>query len=226
MLLENERAEVAETCRDLARAGLVKGTSGNVSVRCGADDDRDLVAISPGSVPYDELAPRDVCVVGLDGAVVEATRSPSSELRMHLGVYARTNARATVHSHSPYASVLSTLVDELPAIHYMIVTLGGPVRVTDYHLFGSAELAEAAGESLDGRHAVILGSHGGMTIGKSLPEAFQRSVTLEWLCGLYYRAKLFGTPRIMTPEQLDAVAAQMRHYAYAKGAFAPDPPTA
>lgn len=216
MLLEDERAGVAGTCRDLVREGLVKGTSGNVSVRVD-----DLVAISPGSVDYEDLTPADICVVDLDGKVVDGARSPSSELRMHLGVYAHTSARATVHTHAPYTSVLSTLIDELPAIHYMIVTLGGPVRVTDYHVFGSKELADDAGRCLEGRHAVILGSHGGMTTGDALPAAFKRSVTLEWLCQLYYRAVQFGKPRILTPEQLDAVSAQMRHYAEARTSFRP-----
>lgn len=216
MLLENERAAVAETCRDLVREGLVKGTSGNVSMRAG-----DLVAISPGSVDYEGLTAADIPVVDLEGTCVDGTRSPSSELRMHLGVYAGTSATATVHTHAPYTAVLSTLVEELPAIHYMIVTLGGPVRVTDYHLFGSAELAEATGRCLEGRHAVILGSHGGITTGDSLPAAYKRSVTLEWLCQLYYRAVQFGKPRILTQDQLDEVAAQMKHYAYARDSFRP-----
>ena len=216
MPLEDEREAVAGTCRELVREGLVKGTSGNVSVRCG-----DRVAISPGSVAYETLTPRDICVVDLDGNVVEGVRSPSSELRMHLGVYARTDAAATVHTHSPYTSVLSTLVTELPAIQYMIVTLGGPVPVTDYRVFGSEELARAAGECLADRTAVILGSHGGLTIGATLAAAYQRSVTLEWLSQLYYRAIQAGEPRIMTAEELDEVAAQMRHYAYAKEAFRP-----
>ena len=216
MLLESEREAVAATCRELVREGLVKGTSGNVSVRIG-----DQVAISPGSVPYETLAPADICVVGLDGAIADGRRSPSSELRMHLGVYERTAAAAVVHTHSPYTSVLSTLVKELPAIHYMIVTLGGPVPVTDYRLFGTEELARAAGEALEGRSAVILGSHGGMTTGASLEQAYQRSVTLEWLSQLYYRAVQAGEPRIMTAEELAEVTAQMKHYAYEKEAFRP-----
>lgn len=216
MLLEDERAAVARTCRDLVREGLVKGTSGNVSARAG-----DLVAISPGSVDYEGLTAADICVVDLDGTAVDGARSPSSELRMHLGVYAHTDATATVHTHAPYTSVLSTLVDELPAIHYMIVTLGGPVRVTGYHVFGSAELADDAGRCLEGRHAVILGSHGGMTTGDSLPAAYKRSVTLEWLCQLYYRAERFGSPRILTQEQLDTVAAQMKYYAGARASYKP-----
>lgn len=216
MLLENEREAVAATCRELVREGLVKGTSGNVSVRNG-----EHVAISPGSVPYETLTPGDICVVDLAGKVVEGTRSPSSELRMHLGVYARTDATATVHTHSPYTSVLSTLIKELPAIHYMIVTLGGPVPVTDYRLFGTEDLARAAGEALTGRSAVILGSHGGMTTGASLDQAYQRSVTLEWLSQLYYRAIQAGEPRIMTAEELSAVEDQMKHYAYVKESFRP-----
>lgn len=211
-----DRAAVAAACRDLAREGLVKGTSGNVSVRRG-----DLVAISPGSVAYEGLTADDICVVDMSGKVVQATRSPSSELRMHLGVYARTDATAAVHTHSPYASVLSTLLEELPAIHYMIVTLGGPVPVTDYRLFGTEELAEAAATALEGRHAVILGSHGGLTVGDSLDAAYARAVTLEWLCALYYRATRVGEPRIMTSDQLAEVAAQMRHYAKEKATFRP-----
>lgn len=216
MLLENEREAVAATCRELVREGLVKGTSGNVSARSGGH-----VAISPGSVPYETLTAADICVVDLSGAVVEGTRSPSSELRMHLGVYARTDAAAAVHTHAPYTSVLSTLVKELPAIHYMIVTLGGPVPVTGYRLFGTEELAEAAGEALTGRSAVILGSHGGMTTGASLDQAYQRSVTLEWLSQLYYRAVQAGEPRIMTAGELAEVEAQMKHYAYEKESFRP-----
>lgn len=216
MLLEAERESVAATCRELVREGLVKGTSGNASARFG-----EHVAISPGSVPYETLTPADICVVDLAGAVVDGARSPSSELRMHLGVYARTGARAAVHTHSPYTSVLSTLVKELPAIHYMIVTLGGPVPVTDYRLFGTEELAQAAAECLTARSAVILGSHGGMTTGASLDQAFQRSVTLEWLSQLYYRAIQVGEPRIMTADELAEVEAQMKHYAYEKESFRP-----
>ena len=215
-LLADDRAAVAAACRELAREGLVKGTSGNVSARRG-----DLVAISAGSVAYEGMTADDVCVVDMTGRVVEAARSPSSELRMHLGVYARTDATAAVHTHSPYASVLSTLLEELPAIHYMIVTLGGPVPVTDYRLFGTEELAAAAASALEGRHAVILGSHGGLTVGESLDAAFARSITLEWLCALYYRASRVGEPRIMTPGELADVSAQMRHYAAEKAAFRP-----
>ena len=79
---------------------------------------------------------------------------------MHLAVYAATGAAAVVHTHSPEVIALSAARPELPAIHYAITALGGPVRVAPYVRFGSAGLAAAAVGALAGRSAVILRNHG------------------------------------------------------------------
>src|SRR4029077_15256276 len=81
--------------------------------------------------------------------------TPSSETPMHLAIYAATKAGAVVHTHSPEVIALSAAREELPAIHYAITGLGGPVRVAPYVRFGSAGLAEAAVGALGGRHAGI-----------------------------------------------------------------------
>lgn len=213
MLLEAEREEVADYCRLLVTEGLVKGTSGNISIRKG-----DLVAISPGSTDYEDMSAADVVVVDMDGNRVEGDRNPSSELFMHLGAYAEPGVNAVVHSHAHYAATLSTLIEELPAIHYMIATIGGPVPVVAYHTFGSDGLAEEVGEKLSGRKALILGNHGALTVGASLKEALKHSITLEWLCSVYYHAQVFGAPRILSAEELDDAKAQMRRFAYARTA--------
>ena len=189
MLLEAERALIVRHAGLLGPDGLVVGTAGNLSVRTG-----DLVAITPSSVAYDELVPGAICVVGLDGEIVAAERAPSSELPMHLAVYRATAAAAIVHTHAPYATALATVADELPAIHYLIAELGGPVRVAPYATFGTEELAGSVTDALAGRSAVLLGSHGTLTIGSTLEQAYRRSVLLEWLAALYYRAALLGEP--------------------------------
>jgi L-fuculose-phosphate aldolase len=127
LLLEQARGDVVRTCRELAATGLVVGTSGNVSVRVG-----DLVAVSPSGVDYAELAADLVGVHRLDGTAVEAPLQPTSEMPLHLGVYAATSAAAVVHTHPVAATALSTLVDELPAIHYQVAMFGGPVAVAPY----------------------------------------------------------------------------------------------
>ena len=55
---------------------------------------------------------------------------PSTEVPMHTLVYQRTDARAVVHTHPTYASTLSALIDELPAVHYMIALLASRDTLT------------------------------------------------------------------------------------------------
>ncbi len=206
-MLEPEREQVVAHARRLRADGLVVGMSGNLSVRSG-----ELVAVTPSAVDYDALEPGLVCVMGLDGSPVEGTLPPTSELPMHLAVYRHTSAAAVVHTHSPYATVLSTVVDALPPIHYLLATLGGPVRVAHYVTPGTHELAETILGALEGRSGVLLQNHGALTTGESLEEAYSRSVTLEWLCGLYYRATLVGEPRLLSDEEMNDMAALMETY--------------
>jgi L-fuculose-phosphate aldolase len=103
-----------------------------------------------------------------------------------------------------YTTALSTVIDELPAIHYVIARLGGPVRVAPYATPGSLELARRFEAGLEGRTGVILANHGAVTVGGSLQEAYARSVTLEWLAQLYFTASVLGRrPAIVSAEQVN-----------------------
>lgn len=208
--LPGERAEVVEFARRMARDGLVTGTSGNISRRSGP-----VIAITPRNRAYDTMSAEDVSLVDLAGRPLDGTRPASTETPMHLAIYRAFDPGAIVHTHSPFATVIGTVDDELPAVHYLIVTLGGPVRVAPYHVFGSVELGEAAIAAGEGRSAVILGTHGAITWGADLAQAYQRSVTLEWLAALYWRARQVGSPRILTAVELAEVAGQLDRLGYA-----------
>jgi len=207
MLLEREREAIVRACRDLAAAGLVVGTAGNVSVRAG-----DLVAVTPSGVDYAALAARDVGVHRLDGAPVEAPLAPTSELPLHLAVYGAYDASAVVHTHSVAATAVSTLADELPAIHYYVAMFGGVVRVAPYATYGTSELASHVVGALRERTACLMGSHGAVTIGPDLKTAYDRAVYLEWVCEVYLRAAAAGQPRLLPPEEISVVAARLAGY--------------
>ena len=205
VLLAAERDLLLRYSQRLRPDGLVVGTAGNLSAR-----KDELVAITPSSFDYDALTPELICVVGLDGNVVEAELAPSSELPMHLAVYSRTGAGAVAHTHAPYATALSTLVDEIPPIHYLLAEFGGPIRVAPYATYGTAGLAQNAADALTGRNAVLLANHGTLAVGDSLERAYARSVLLEWLAALYYRARLAGEPRLLPLEEIERVAEKLR----------------
>lgn len=193
--------------------GLVVGTSGNISVR----GDGDLVAVSPSGLDYDEMTPDLVGVHRLDGSPVDAPLRPTTEMPMHLAVYARTDARAIVHTHSTSATVLSTLMDEVPPIHYLIAMFGGPVRVASYATYGTPELAASMITALEGRTACLLANHGAITYGETLAGAYSQAVYLEWICDVYLRASA-GTPRLLPPEEIEKVREKLTAYGPAPAA--------
>lgn len=207
MLLPDERAAVVEYCLKMQADDLTVGTSGNLSVRSG-----DLIAITPSGVVYDDLTPETVCVIDLDGTVVEGDLEPSSEVPMHTAVYRATDAGAVVHSHPMYCTALSVTMDEVPPVHYMLALLGGPVRVAPYARFGSPELARGSVDAMVDRTGVLLRNHGATTYGPTLAKAYTRSLYLEWVCRLYHQAKQIGEPTLLTLEQLEEVGKVIGSY--------------
>src|SRR5262245_60295871 len=208
-------AEIAEYGRRLLTDGLAYGTAGNLSCRVG-----DHVVISPTSIPYEDVEPDDLWVLSLDGGVVrEGSAAPSSETPFHLAIYAATKAAAVVHTHSAEVVAVSATIEYLPAIHYSIARLGGPVPVVTYQRFGSDLLAAGIQAALcDGdrpRSAVILQNHGAVTYGSSLREAYDKALMLEWLARTYRLAVQIGEPRILTTAELDEVTAEARRRRYA-----------
>lgn len=208
MLLQDEREQVVEFSMRMLRDELTVGVSGNISVR------RDeLVAITPSGVDYRALRPGSICVIDLDGKVVDGTMQPSTEVPMHTTVYREFEVGAVVHTHPLYTSTISVLADELPAIHYMIALLGGPVRVVPYATYGTKELAANSVAGLaDGHTAVILQNHGATTVGDTLSLAYMRSEYLEWMCRMYHQAKLFGDPNILPDDEISRVIEKLNSY--------------
>ncbi|MBH1936439.1 class II aldolase/adducin family protein [Streptomyces sp. AV19] len=204
------RAEVLATARRTVAEGLVVGTSGNVSARLG-----DMILVTPSGVPYDRLGPEDLVAVDPDGTPLHpAGPVPTSELPLHPAVYRATDATAIVHTHAVHATAVSLLVDEVPPVHYVAATLGGPVRVAPYALYGSDALARHALAALDGRTGCLLRNHGTLTHGASLDAAYDRTAQLEWMCRVWLAASGVPgrAPTLLTPDQLAEAAEKLTGY--------------
>lgn len=191
-MLTSTRSEIAAACRQLAGAGLVLGTAGNVSARVG-----DLVAVTATGARFAAMAADEVTVVDSSGHVVAGEFEPTSELSLHLGIYRQYESAAVVHTHPPMGTALACVLDELPVVHYQLMVLGGPIRVAPYATFGTAELAAAVVDALDGRLGALMANHGTVTHGAGIEQAVELSVLLEWVCTIYWRAAAVGAPRLL-----------------------------
>lgn len=136
--------------------------------------------ITPSGLAYDSTSPEDIVFVREDGGW-EGARQPSSERAVHAAIYAaRDDVAAVIHAHPVYACVLAVRGEPLPPILDEVEpVLGGQVEVADYVRSGDAALGVAAVRALGPRHGVILASHGTVTVGRDLDEAFYRLEVLE-----------------------------------------------
>jgi L-fuculose-phosphate aldolase len=208
MRLARERQLIAAFGRRMTGDRLVVGTSGNLSIRAG-----DLLAVTPAGHAYDTLTPELVCVVQLDGTQVEGDLAPTSELPFHQLLFANTDAAAVVHTHSVAATVVSTVLHELPTIHYILAVMGGPIRVAPYATFGSQELATGVVAAIEGRSGVLLANHGAITYGPSIEVAYDRALYLEWVAEVWLRAHSLApgfSPRILGEAEMAEVYAKIQ----------------
>lgn len=198
---EAERQRVCETARAMKADGLVKLTSGNVSIRI---PETDLFAITPSGMPYESLTPADICLLNLAGDQVEGARRPSSETPLHLAVYQhRPEIRGVVHTHSIYASAFACLGQPMPVISTELAALvGGTIACAPYAKSGSQEFAEVAIQTLGTESlACLFQSHGVLAVGTSLDEAYAVAIGLEEAAQIYYLARSMGEPIILPEEE-------------------------
>ncbi|MFL5895459.1 MAG: class II aldolase/adducin family protein [Thermoleophilaceae bacterium] len=208
-MLEAEREKVAAACARLAAEGLVVGTAGNVSLRSGEN-----VVVTPTGGVFGDMQTDDIAVVDMSGAQVGGEHAPTSELGLHLSLYEQMDAGAVVHTHAPFATALSCVVDEVPAIHYQMLQIGGSLRVAPYATFGTDELAQNVRRALEGRTACLMKNHGAVGYGHDLDYAVESALLVEWACRLYWTACAIGTPATLSDEQLQDVAAQVVRLGY------------
>ncbi|MDY6866031.1 MAG: aldolase [Halobacteriota archaeon] len=167
----------------LARDGLVKSNSGNISIRVG-----DKIFITTSGSMLDELDEESIVEIDPDSSKFDL--KASSESLVHSKIYKKTNSSAVIHAHPTFAVVLSLLMD-------------GPVEPMDFegkYFFeeipiiksdtGSKELAEDVSTTIKKRNGLIVRGHGTFTTGKNVEEAYLRTCAIEFSCRILYHYRL------------------------------------
>ncbi len=205
------RAEIVARARECDAAGLNRGSSGNLSARCG-----EVMLITPSAVPCDRLTPGMIARMPVAGdyGAWEGPLRPSSEWRFHLDLMrARPEIGGIVHTHSPFATILAIARRPIPAIHYMIAAFGGPeIRCADYARYGTAELSAHVLAAMAGRLGCLMANHGALAAGPTLARATWLAHELEALAHQYYHALVIGGGNLLTDAQIAETAEAFAGY--------------
>jgi len=202
------RTAMLAALRRLDTAGLNRGSTGNLSHRCGEG-----LLITPTGMGADDIAPEDLVWLGFDGTR-RGRLKPSSEWHFHQALYrTRPELHAIVHTHATFATALACLRRELPAFHYMVAVAGGDsVRCAPYRLFGTEALSDAMVEAMHERKACLLATHGVVSAGATLREAMKVMTEIESLCQTYLAALAVGEPALLSGAEMAAVIEKFRGY--------------
>ncbi|MFH1149972.1 MAG: class II aldolase/adducin family protein [Actinomycetota bacterium] len=188
--------EVLKTSQEMARRGLVAGTSGNCSVRVA---EADLMVITPTSIEYDLMLFEDMCVVKMSGEQVEGRYSPSIEINMHLAVYAaRPDVGGIVHTHQTMATAVAVSGRSIPPIlEEQVFKILGGVELAEYALPGTQELANNSVTALGSRNACLLAHHGVLAVGPKIRDALLNAEIVERTAAIYIMSHVIGGPKIV-----------------------------
>lgn len=204
------RREVAELHRELVRYDLVVWTGGNISGRVAGAD---LFVIKPSGVNYDDLAPENMILCTLDGAVVEGTpgsdRSPSSDTAAHAYVYRHMpEIGGVVHTHSTFAVAWAARGEEIPCVvTAMADEFGGPIPIGPFAIIGDDSIGRGIVETLRGHRskAVLMLNHGPFTIGASARDAVKAAVMVEDVARTVHYAREAGPLHPIPQEAIDSL---------------------
>ena len=173
--------------------------NGHASIRL--DDGRLL--INAGNCQRSRLSVDDICTIDLDGQVEAGRGKPPLEFHLHAGIYrARPDVRAVVHAHPRWSTVL-TMAGKPYLPVYAQGSLVHPVPLLDSpNSINNRAMADRLAATLGDRPMALMKSHGAVTVGQTIVEAFVLAAYMEENAQRQFMAMQLGQPYVFDEEEL------------------------
>ncbi|MCX8063615.1 MAG: class II aldolase/adducin family protein [Candidatus Hydrogenedentes bacterium] len=194
------RVKICEIARRMYTNGFISSTDGNISAKI----TEDLFLCTPSNKCKGEIKPEEILLVNKMGEKVVGDGVVSSEFFTHLSAYEeRSDVSAVIHAHPPFSVVVSLVEISLtePVLPELIMTLG-KVPTTDYATPGTSEGAKVIKPWVKNHNAIILKSHGVLTLGKDLEQAYIFLERVEHSAKIIFLAHLIKKPRRLNITQI------------------------
>ncbi len=171
----------------LKKAGILPGSSGNISIRL-----KNKIYITPSGISKDEIDEKDLSCININGDILNGIK-PSSEFRLHIEIYkTRDDINAIIHAHPPF--VLSCMILDLKIDYSLTVEfekIAGKPIVVGYEEPGSQKIAQKAAYAARKSNIILLKRHGIVALGKNLSQARIIAEDTENLFMINYLTQLF-----------------------------------
>ena len=188
------KQQLVDCIRMLEQSDIID-YNGHCSIRIA--EDRLLINI--GSCQRSRLTVADICTIDMEGQLIEGNGNPPLEFHLHAGVYrARADVKAVVHAHPKWSTFLTMVgAPYLPV--YAQGSLVYPMPLLDTAAsINNRAIADRLAATLGDRPAAMMKSHGAVTVGKDIGEAFVLANYLEENAYRQYMAMQIGDPYVLT----------------------------
>lgn len=192
------KQECYEANMQLNALGLVVYTFGNVSA---VDRKKQVFAIKPSGVPYEDLKPEDMVILDFDNNIIEGTLRPSSDTKTHAYLYKNwDDIGGIAHTHALYSVAWAQSQLDIPIFgttHADHLTADIPCAppMSDELIKGNYEhntgiqildCFEQKNLSHKEVEMILIGNHGPFTWGKDAAKAVYNSKVLEVVAEMAY----------------------------------------
>jgi ribulose-5-phosphate 4-epimerase/fuculose-1-phosphate aldolase len=158
---------------------------------------------------FDEIDASSLVKMDLDGNVIgDPARFNNAGFTIHSGVYkARPDANCVLHTHTRAGAGVSLLRNCLRPISQDALHVIDEVVYHEYGIPATLQECEALGESCKKGTCVVLLNHGLLTLGPTIPGAFERMYLLERACEVELIARTLDQPPVIIAERVVQSAA-------------------
>lgn len=192
------KQQLVDCIRMLEQSDIID-YNGHASIRFGAD----RMYINIGTCQRSRLTVADICAIDLDGNVIEGNGKPPLEFHLHAGIYkARPDVRAIVHAHPKWSTFL-TMTGHAYQPVYAQGSLVYPMPLLDSpNSINNPVMAGRLADTLGDRPAAMMKSHGAVTVGKTIVEAFVLANYMEENAYRQYMALQIGKPYVFSEKEI------------------------
>ena len=171
----------------------------------------DHILINSGKSVRSALTADDIIAIDLEGRPVEGDVVPPMEFPLHCEIYRRRpDVNAVAHTHPVWSTLFSSAGEPVLPVTMQAAVMG-PVQV-----FGKTAsinqraLAEELAAALGPHRVIMLRSHGAVTVGADIVEAFVLAIYLEETARRQYLARAIGTPYALSAQEVETIGANLR----------------
>jgi ribulose-5-phosphate 4-epimerase/fuculose-1-phosphate aldolase len=201
---------VAQACRILGKLDVTHGALGHVSMRLEGQDQMLIKGKGPAEVGLRYTQPRDIITVDFQANKVAGTEDlqPPSESYIHLWLYkTRPDIRSVVHVHPEHAVLLTICGKEVLPLYgaygpgARLAVDGVPVYPRSL-IINDDRWGEDLARFMGSSDVTLMQAHGVTVVGRGVEDATVRTMALNELVTMNYKAYLLGTPRPLPAEEI------------------------